>query len=118
MILKIEIEKLEELCLDLISKTYLQLGQHNTEAEMKVVLAQSLADDLKRSYKNFDWEDVVEAFRIGLRQPSDFIHLNIPTYIKWLRQHKQRIWEDIYKAETLGIDKKELLYYKKPKLLK
>ena len=119
MIREIKIEKLEQDCLDLLSKTYIQLGQHNIEAEQKVIMAQSLAEDLKRSYKNFYWKDVLEAFRIGLREPNEtFIHINVPTYIKWLRMHQERIWNDIYKAEQLGHDLKNLPYYRKPKLLK
>ena len=119
MIRQIDIAKLEQECLDLLSKTYIQLGQHNIEAEQKVVMAQSLAEDLKRSYKNFEWPDVVEAFRLGIRQDNDgFVHINVPNYIKWLRTHKKRIWDDIYKAEQLGYDKKNLPYYKEQKLLK
>ena len=39
-------EQLEDLCLDLLSKTYIELGQHNVDAETKVIMAQSLAEDL------------------------------------------------------------------------
>jgi len=81
--------------IDLISKTYIELGQHNVEEETLEVLAESLTDDLFRFYKNFYFNDAINAFSLGVRSQisGDFIHLNVPTYMKWLRQHKQLIWD-------------------------
>ena len=81
--------------IDILSKTYIELGQHNVEEETLEVLAESLTDDLFRFYKNFYFDDAVNAFALGARSQmsGDFIHLNVPTYMKWLRSHKQLIWD-------------------------
>ena len=81
--------------IDILSKTYIELGQHNVEEETLEVLAESLADDLLRVYKNFYFDDAKNAFALGVRSQmsGDFIHLNVPTYMKWLRSHKQLIWD-------------------------
>ena len=122
LISNISIQDLEDKSLDLLSKTYVQLGQHNITAEDKVILAKTLAADLKRFYSKFYWNDVEESFYLGIRQPvkdsNTFIHINVPTIIKWLKTHKQRIWDDIYRAEVLGQDKNLLPYYREQKLLK
>ena len=69
-------EELEDLCLELLSKTYIELGQHNIDAETKVIMAQSLAEDLRKTYKNFYFQDAVNAFNLGVRSQDnkDFIH--------------------------------------------
>ncbi len=81
-------------CIDLLSKTYIELGQHNVEEETLEVLAESLADDLFKFYKNFYFDDARNAFSLGVRSQhnGDFIHLNVPTYMRWLRQHKELVW--------------------------
>ena len=65
--------------IDLLSKTYIELGQHNVEEETLEVLAESLTDDLFRFYKNFYFEDAKNAFNLGVRSQisGDFIHLNV-----------------------------------------
>ena len=122
MIKTIPLEELEDKSLELLSKTYIQLGQHNISAEDKVILAKTLAYDLKRLFPKFLWQDVEESFYLGIREPvsdsNTFIHINVPTIIRWLKSHKQRIWDDIYRAEVLGQDKNLLPYYREQKLLK
>ena len=105
--------------IDIISKTYIELGQHNVEEETLEVLAESLADDLQRVYKNFYIEDAKNAFSLGVRSQhnGDFIHLNVPTYMKWLRQHKQLIWNARAKVDN-GADPRIVPYYRpEPKQL-
>lgn len=112
-------EQLEDLCLDLLSKTYIELGQHNVDAETKVIMAQSLAEDLMKIYKNFYFQDAINAFKLGVRSPDnkDFIHLNVPTYMRWLRKHKDLIWDARSKFDA-GADPKTLPHYRpEPKLL-
>jgi len=106
--------------IDILSKTYIELGQHNVEEETLEVLAESLADDLQRVYKNFYFEDAKNAFSLGVRSQhnGDFVHLNVPTYMKWLRQHKQLIWDARAKVDQ-GADPRSVLHYRpEPKLLK
>tara|TARA_R110002020_G_scaffold69127_6_gene180168 strand:- start:1214 stop:1582 length:369 start_codon:yes stop_codon:yes gene_type:complete len=106
-------------CVDLLSKTYIELGQ-KPDHETIVVLATSLANDLSRTYKNFYYEDAEEAFRLGVRAPikGDFIHLNVQTYMRWLRSYKQLIWDARHEVEVLGRKPSEITYYREePKLL-
>ena len=107
-------------CVDLLTRTYVEIGRDNIEVESIDNMAQSLAYDLYRIYKNFYFEDAVNAFRLGVRSKikSDFIHLTVPVYIKWLEEHKELIWY----ARSLvdqGEDPKQVLHYRpEPKLLK
>ena len=38
---------------DLVSKTYIELGQNNVDEDTISIMSQSLADDLARMFKNF-----------------------------------------------------------------
>ena len=113
-------EELLTSSVDLVSKTYIGLGQNNVEEDTIMVMAQNLAKDLKRIYKNFYIEDAEDAFYEGIRMDikSDFIHFNIPLYIKWLRSHKNLVWEDRARVDS-GENPDKVLYYRpEPKLLK
>tara|TARA_B100001113_G_scaffold350529_1_gene347857 strand:- start:162 stop:530 length:369 start_codon:yes stop_codon:yes gene_type:complete len=104
---------------DLISKTYIELGQNNVEEETIEVMSKSLADDLKRMYKNFYFEDAEKAFSLGVRSPitSDFLHLTVPTYMKWLRKHQELIWDARSRVDK-GENPKQVPHYRpEPKLL-
>ena len=105
---------------DLVSKTYIGLGQHNVEEDTISYMSQELADDLAKTYKNFYFEDAVNAFKEGLREniKTDFIHFNIPTYMRWLRKHKNLIWDARSRVDK-GENPKQVLHYRpEPKLLK
>tara|TARA_R100000655_G_scaffold37733_1_gene72373 strand:- start:114 stop:482 length:369 start_codon:yes stop_codon:yes gene_type:complete len=105
---------------DLVSKTYIELGQNNVEEDTISIMAQSLAKDIMRIYKNFYFEDVENAFELGVRSPSntDFIHLTVPVYMKWLRKHKDLIWNARARVDQ-GENPKQVPHYRpEPKLLK
>jgi|TARA_R110000824_G_scaffold379569_1_gene571599 hypothetical protein len=105
---------------DLVSKTYIELGQNNVEEDTIEIMSKSLADDLSRMYKNFYFEDAEKAFNLGVRSPisSDFIHLNVPTYIRWLRKHQELIWDARSRVDK-GEDPKQVPNFRpEPKLLK
>tara|TARA_R100000664_G_scaffold1606_1_gene4090 strand:- start:2988 stop:3356 length:369 start_codon:yes stop_codon:yes gene_type:complete len=113
-------EELLMSSVDLISKTYIELGQNNVDEDTIMILSQSLADDLAKTYKNFYFEDAQNAFNLGVRSPinGDFIHLNVPTYMRWLRKHKDLIWDARSKVD-MGQDPKLVPHYRpEPKLLK
>lgn len=105
---------------DLISKTYIELGQNNVDEDTISVMSQSLADDLAKTYQNFYFEDAQNAFNLGVRSPitNDFIHLTVPTYMKWLRNHIDLIWDARSRFER-GDDLKSIPHYRpEPKLLR
>jgi|TARA_B110000902_G_scaffold119327_1_gene139860 hypothetical protein len=113
----------EELLLssvDLVSKTYIELGQNNVEEDTIGIMSQNLADDLAKTYKNFYLEDAQQAFNLGIRNEitDSFIHLTVPTYMRWLRKYKDLIWDARSKVDR-GDDPKSVPYYRpEPKLLK
>jgi hypothetical protein len=105
---------------DLVSKTYIELGQNNVDEDTISVMSQSLADDLVRMFKNFYFEDAQKAFNLGVRSPitSDFIHLTVPTYMKWIRRHQEIIWDARARVDK-GENPKQVPHYRpEPKLLK
>ena len=105
---------------DLVSKTYIELGQNNVDEDTISIMSQSLADDLSRMFKNFYFEDAQKAFNLGVRSPitSDFIHLTVPTYMKWIRRHQEIIWDARSRVDK-GENPKQVPHYRpEPKLLK
>ena len=105
---------------DLVSKTYIGLGQNNVEEDTIMIMSKDLAKDLERIYKNFYFEDAENAFYEGIRMPtkSDFIHFNIPIYIRWLKSYKELIWESRARVDS-GENPKQVPHYRpEPKLLK
>ena len=51
---------------DLVSKTYIELGQNNVGEETIEIMSKSVASDLSRMYKNFYFEDAQNAFNLGV----------------------------------------------------
>ena len=92
MIKDIDIKELELMCVDLISKTLVELGQLKDEKHI-VILAKSLAYDIKEDFKNLYFEDIVQAFRQGVRGTDSFV-LNVQNYYKWIKDHRQLIWNE------------------------
>ena len=115
MIKKISESELTKMCVELLSKTYLDLGQHNVDAKTKVLMAQSLAYDLKKSFKNLLWIDIQQAFWNGVRNTDDF-SINAKTYYKWIKIWRSIMWnnEDIPEQQK----DKRLSYRSEIKLLK
>ena len=90
MIKDIDIKDLELHCVDLVSKTLVELGQVKDEKHI-VVLSKSLAYDLKEDLSKLYFEDIQQAFRQGVRTTEVFV-LNVQTYYKWIKSHRQLIW--------------------------
>ena len=93
---EIDHQELELKCVDLISKTFVELGQTKTDKEI-VILSQSLAEDLREDFENsMEWADIEQAFRNGVRRTEQF-HLSVKTYYKWITTQRQLIWENFHK---------------------
>jgi hypothetical protein len=92
MIKNIAIEDLRSEAVDIMNKTYLELGQNPTE-ETIVSFSYILAEDLSRDFYNMEMRSIWEAFRIGVRQ-SEVFHLQVKTYYKWITDHRQIIWDN------------------------
>ena len=87
-----EIQELTLKCVELVSKTLVELGQVKDEKHI-VILAQSLSNDLKEDFKNLEFEDIIHAFRQGVRNTDRFV-LNVQTYYSWIKEHRQLIWNE------------------------
>ena len=91
MIIKeIQIEELRTKCVDLLSKTFLELRQNPTEEDI-VSLAIILADDLKDDFEKLYFEDIEKAFREGVRKTDDFV-IGVKTWYRWIKKHRELIW--------------------------
>jgi hypothetical protein len=103
-------------CVDLISKTFVELGQGKSAEEI-ALLAQSLTDDLLKDFKSLMFTDIQNAFRNGVRN-TDLFALNVKTYYKWIKMWRQVIWDARSKVENEGADPDKVVGYRpEPKLL-
>ena len=93
MVIKdIKMNDLVPLCVELVSKTLVELGQ-SKDSKHIVVLSQSLANDLKEDFKNLTFEDINQAFRQGVRNTDRFV-LNVQTYYQWIKAQRTLIWNE------------------------
>jgi hypothetical protein len=112
-------ENLEELTkkvLDLIALTSIEIG-HRTDAKTLASLSKIFATDLiqERRFGNMTFNQIKDAFRLGVRFGKDEPFLNIRTFYKWTYAHKKTIDDATYQTETLKI--KNVPYYQEPKKL-
>ena len=103
VIKNIPIEDLRLKCVDLLSKTFLQLRQNPTEDDI-VSLAVILAEDLKEDFDKLHWIDIQKAFRQGIRNTDEFV-VGVKTWYKWIKAHRQLIWSNEDK-EIQYVDKR------------
>ena len=114
-------ENLKELTgklVDLIAKTSVEIG-HRTDAKTLASLSKIFATDLiqEKRFGKMTFNQVIDAFRLGVRFGKDEPFLNIRTFYKWTYAHKKVIDDATYQTETLK--QKNVLYYQEPiKLLK
>jgi len=88
----IDIKKLRENCVDLMSQSYMELGQRPNKEDV-VSFALILATDLKLDFPNLTFDDIRQSFRQGIRNTEKF-HMTVKTYYHWIKSHRQIIWEN------------------------
>ena len=114
-------EKLKELtekALDLIAKTAVEIG-HKADPQTMASLSKIFAQDLikENRFGKMTFNQIEDAFRLGVRFGKDEPFLNIRTFYKWTYAHKKIIDDATYQTETLK--QKNIPYYQPPiKLLK
>ena len=114
-------ENLKELTakvLDLIAKTSVEIG-HKSDPKSLASLSKIFAQDLirERRFGKMTFNQVVDAFRLGVRFGKDEPFLNIRTFYKWTYAHKKVIDDAYYQVHTLK--QKNVPYYQEPiKMLK
>ena len=113
------LKELTEKCLDLLAKTSVEIG-HKTDPKTLASLSKIFASDLiqEKRFGNMTFNQVVDAFHIGVRFGKDEPFLNIRTFYKWTYAHKKTINDAEYQIRTLGKDPKDVPYYQSQKLLK
>jgi|TARA_R110000824_G_scaffold11436_2_gene49927 hypothetical protein len=116
-------ENLQELTgkvLDLVALTSVEIG-HRTDAKTLASLSKIFATDLiqEKRFGNMTFNQVQDAFRLGVRFGKEEPFLNIRTFYRWTYAHKKVVDNAWYEVHTLGKPKEETLYYQEPiKLLK
>jgi hypothetical protein len=111
-------ENLEELkgkVLDLIAKTSVEIGQkpdRQTMASLSKIFAQDLIQE--KRFGNMTFNQVQDAFHVGVRFGKEEPFLNIRTFYKWVYEHKKKIDNAYYEVHTLGNPKEKTLYYQEP----
>ncbi len=117
---KEELQTLTEKVLDLLGKTSVEIG-HRSDAQTLASLSKIFASDLiqEKRFGNMSWNQILDAFHIGVRFGKDEPFLNIRTFYKWVYTHKKVIDDATYQVRTLGNDPKKVRYYQEPiKLLR
>ena len=117
---KENLKDLTEKVLDLVAKTSVEIG-HKTDAETMVTLSKIFAEDLiqEKRFGNMTFNQVQDAFRLGVRFGQQEPFLNIRTFYRWTYDHKKVVDNAYYEVHTLGKPKEKTLYYQEPiKLLK
>jgi hypothetical protein len=90
----IDNKELRLLCVDLVSKTLVEIGPSKTWSDKEIVLlATSLAEDLKEDFSKLYFIDIVKSFREGVRR-TEYYGFNVKTYYNWIKRHRDLIWEN------------------------
>ena len=111
-------ENLEELkgkVYDLLTTTKIEIG-HNTDGKTLASLSKIFAQDLiqEKRFGNMTFNQIKDAFRLGVRFGKEEPFLNIRTFYRWAYAHKKVIDNAYYEVHTLGKPKQETLYYQEP----
>ena len=91
-------KELKSKCIDLLMKTYMELGQ-NPDPDTVEMNSEMLCNDIIQRYSKMDWDTIILAFENGVRETDDF-HITVKTWNKWLRTMKQLIWDGHYDLQN------------------
>ena len=110
------LQDLTKKVLDLVALTSVEIG-HRTDAKTLASLSKIFATDLiqEKRFGKMTFNQIQDAFRLGVRFGKDEPFLNIRTFYKWVYTHKKVIDDATYQTETLKI--KNVPYYQEPKKL-
>jgi hypothetical protein len=111
-------KELTEKTLDLIAKTSVELG-HRADAKSMASLAKILAQDLQTEnrFKRLYFNQIQDAFHIGVRFCDFEPFLNIRTFYRWIIAHKKTVNDAYYHVHTLNKKPEEVPFYQEPKKL-
>jgi hypothetical protein len=115
-----DLKELTEKVLDLIAKTSVEIG-HKTDNTILASLSKIFAQDLiqERRFGNMTFNQIQDAFRLGVRFGDFEPFINIRTFYRWVYSHKKTIDDATYQVEKLDMPKDRVPFYQEPiKLLK
>ena len=111
-------EDLKEKIYKLVSQTAIEIG-HKADGKTMAALSKIFAQDLiqEKRFGNMTFNQIEDAFRLGVRFGKEEPFLNIRTFYRWTYAHKKVIDNAYYEVHTLG--QKNVPFYQEPiKLLK
>jgi hypothetical protein len=115
-----DLKELTEKVYDLLNETKISIGQ-NTDGKTLAALSIIFAKDLiqERRFGNMTFNQIQDAFRIGVRFGDFEPFINIRTFYRWVYSHKKTIDDATYQVEKLDMPKEKVPFYQEPiKLLK
>ena len=109
------LQDLTKKVLDLVALTSVEIG-HRTDAKTLASLSKIFATDLiqEKRFGKMTFNQIQDAFRLGVRFGKDEPFLNIRTFYKWTYEHKKLIDNAYYEVHTLGKPKGKTLWYQEP----
>jgi hypothetical protein len=109
------VQELTEKVIDLIARTSVEIG-HKTDPNTVASLSDIFAQDLiqEKRFGNMTFNQIQDAFRLGVRFGKEEPFLNIRTFYRWAYEHKKVIDNAWYEVHTLGKPKEQTLYYQEP----
>ena len=112
------LKELSEKVLDLLAKTSVEIG-HKTDAQTLATLSKIFANDLmtEKRFNRLTFNQIQDAFRIGVRFGKDEPFLNIRTFYKWVYAHKKVVDYAEHQVHKLNVNPKQVPYYHEPKKL-
>ena len=114
------IKELTAKVLDLVAKTSVELG-HRADGKTMGSLSQIFALDLQKEnrFRRMTFNQIEEAFYIGVRYCEFEPFLNIKTFFRWIIEHKKKVNDAYYQVHTLNKNPNQVPFYQEPlKLLK
>ena len=99
------LKELSEKCLDLLAKTSVEIG-HKTDAQTLATLSKIFAEDLmtEKRFGNMTFNQVKDAFKLGVRFGKDEPFLNIRTFYKWTYAHKKVVEDAEHQVRKLVLE--------------
>ena len=112
---KNELPKLKEEAVDILSRTYLEIGQKPSVEDI-VTMANILVDDLANNtqFSTMTMEDVSRGFREGVRAGDESsVFVNVRTWNIWLRKEKKKVAKKVIELHK----QQELEYIENARLM-